>query len=192
MMEIVQRNSWTPKNKKMAMQKKWLQRILQIRFLMEQVIQKPNLPKKSEKTLGPKPDVRKTNVTDSVKIEIGTTSNVDAKKNLAKKVDESNKGGGGSSSRQPEEKKRRGRGKANSEIVETKSTAKDVDEVNPDVTGTLEEAGLKFVGKDESGKRMENPLLLSLGDINRRRRRESRDQRQSKEEDSRRKKKIGF
>ncbi|KAJ1402409.1 P-loop containing nucleoside triphosphate hydrolase [Sesbania bispinosa] len=28
-------------------------------------------------------------------------------------------------------------------------------EVNPDVIGTLEEAGLKFVGKDESGKRME-------------------------------------
>ncbi|XP_027362915.1 CTP synthase isoform X2 [Abrus precatorius] len=28
-------------------------------------------------------------------------------------------------------------------------------EVNPDVIGTIEEAGLKFVGKDESGKRME-------------------------------------
>ncbi|MCH86400.1 CTP synthase, partial [Trifolium medium] len=28
-------------------------------------------------------------------------------------------------------------------------------EVNPDVIETLEEAGLKFVGKDESGKRME-------------------------------------
>ncbi|KOM34852.1 hypothetical protein LR48_Vigan02g100200 [Vigna angularis] len=28
-------------------------------------------------------------------------------------------------------------------------------EVNPDVIGTLEEAGLQFVGKDESGKRME-------------------------------------
>ncbi|XP_057422957.1 uncharacterized protein LOC130716923 [Lotus japonicus] len=28
-------------------------------------------------------------------------------------------------------------------------------EVNPDVIGTLEEGGLKFVGKDESGKRME-------------------------------------
>ncbi|CAL0316483.1 unnamed protein product [Lupinus luteus] len=28
-------------------------------------------------------------------------------------------------------------------------------EVNPDLIGTLEEAGLKFVGKDESGKRME-------------------------------------
>ncbi|KAK4273256.1 hypothetical protein QN277_021695 [Acacia crassicarpa] len=28
-------------------------------------------------------------------------------------------------------------------------------EVNPDVIGTLEEAGLKFVGRDESGKRME-------------------------------------
>ncbi|KAK7392263.1 hypothetical protein VNO78_20695 [Psophocarpus tetragonolobus] len=28
-------------------------------------------------------------------------------------------------------------------------------EVNPDVIGNLEEAGLKFVGKDESGKRME-------------------------------------
>ncbi|KAE9611832.1 putative CTP synthase (glutamine hydrolyzing) [Lupinus albus] len=28
-------------------------------------------------------------------------------------------------------------------------------EVNPDFIGTLEEAGLKFVGKDESGKRME-------------------------------------
>lgn len=28
-------------------------------------------------------------------------------------------------------------------------------QVNPDVIGTLEEAGLQFVGKDESGKRME-------------------------------------
>jgi CTP synthase (UTP-ammonia lyase) len=28
-------------------------------------------------------------------------------------------------------------------------------QVNPDVIETLEEAGLKFVGKDESGKRME-------------------------------------
>lgn len=28
-------------------------------------------------------------------------------------------------------------------------------QVNPDVIGDLEEAGLKFVGRDESGKRME-------------------------------------
>ena len=28
-------------------------------------------------------------------------------------------------------------------------------QVNPEVVGILEEAGLRFVGKDESGKRME-------------------------------------
>ena len=28
-------------------------------------------------------------------------------------------------------------------------------QVNPEVVGMLEEAGLKFVGKDESGQRME-------------------------------------
>lgn len=33
-------------------------------------------------------------------------------------------------------------------------------QVNPDVIGTLEEGGLKFVGKDESGKRMEVSFLL--------------------------------
>ncbi|KAL5136502.1 CTP synthase [Glycine soja] len=36
-------------------------------------------------------------------------------------------------------------------------------EVNPDVIETLEEAGLKFVGKDESGKRME--VSFSLGNV---------------------------
>ncbi|XP_060178523.1 uncharacterized protein LOC132608747 isoform X9 [Lycium barbarum] len=34
-------------------------------------------------------------------------------------------------------------------------------EVNPDIVGSLEEAGLKFVGRDESGKRME---ILELQD----------------------------
>lgn len=86
------------------------------------------LTKKSvKKALGRKSDVRKTGA-DSVKIESGATSDVDAKKHLAKKVDKSNKSGGGSSSRQPE-KKRRGRGKANSETSAAKSSAKDVDEV---------------------------------------------------------------
>ena len=37
----------------------------------------------------------------------------------------------------------------------------DIVQVNPDVIGTLEEAGLKFVGKDESGKRMEVSSLLA-------------------------------
>lgn len=32
-------------------------------------------------------------------------------------------------------------------------------QVNPEVIGALEEAGLKFVGKDETGKRMEVGLL---------------------------------
>ncbi|CAL5428117.1 unnamed protein product [Camellia sinensis] len=35
-------------------------------------------------------------------------------------------------------------------------------EVNPDMIDMLEEAGLKFVGKDESGKRMEVRLLIRL------------------------------
>ena len=33
-------------------------------------------------------------------------------------------------------------------------------QVNPEIVETLEEAGLKFVGKDESGKRMEVSFLL--------------------------------
>lgn len=32
-------------------------------------------------------------------------------------------------------------------------------QVNPELVGLLEEAGLKFVGKDESGKRMEVGFL---------------------------------
>ncbi|CAL5419879.1 unnamed protein product [Camellia sinensis] len=35
-------------------------------------------------------------------------------------------------------------------------------EVNPDMIDMLEEAGLKFVGKDKSGKRMEVRLLIRL------------------------------
>ena len=35
-------------------------------------------------------------------------------------------------------------------------------QVNPDMIDMLEEAGLKFVGKDESGKRMEVRLLIKL------------------------------
>lgn len=32
-------------------------------------------------------------------------------------------------------------------------------QVNPDVIGILEEAGLKFVGRDETGRRMEVSFL---------------------------------
>lgn len=35
-------------------------------------------------------------------------------------------------------------------------------QVNPDVIGILEEAGMKFVGKDDSGRRMEVGFLLVL------------------------------
>lgn len=35
-------------------------------------------------------------------------------------------------------------------------------QVNPEMVGILEEAGLKFVGKDESGQRMEVCFLINF------------------------------
>ncbi|CAL0327176.1 unnamed protein product [Lupinus luteus] len=80
-----------------------------------------------QKALGRKYYVKKTSVSDSVKKECLTTSDIDAKKQLAKQSDESNKGDGGSSSGQPEGKKKSGWGKGSFENGVAKSSAKDAD-----------------------------------------------------------------
>ncbi|XP_057433643.1 sister chromatid cohesion protein PDS5 homolog C-like [Lotus japonicus] len=96
-----------------------------------------------KKALGRNSDVKDTTVADLVKKGSGAASDVDAKKNSAKKLGEhksdinakkhsakkldEQKGGSGSSSRKLENNKKSGRGKANSEAAVAKSSAIDVD-----------------------------------------------------------------
>ncbi|MED6174668.1 hypothetical protein PIB30_071187 [Stylosanthes scabra] len=70
--------------------------------------------------------VKKTPGSDSVKKGSRVTSDPDAKKHSAKKVDQSDKVGDGSSSRQREQKKKLGRGGAKTETVAVKDADKEM------------------------------------------------------------------
>ncbi|MED6171778.1 hypothetical protein PIB30_043996 [Stylosanthes scabra] len=70
--------------------------------------------------------VKKTPGSDSVKKGSRVTSDSDAKKHSAKKVDQTDKVGDGSSSRQREQKKKLGRGEAKTETVVVKDADKEM------------------------------------------------------------------